>query len=64
MKVKSYISLHSDMCTKTQFKNTLTNYTNSETLTKILVLLLVDWDKNGLQFTKRLHMMNMFIGYS
>ena len=45
-------------------KNTLTSYTNSDISTKIIVLLPVDWDKNGLLIIKRLHMMNKIIGYS
>ena len=38
----------SDICIKTQFKNTLNNYTKSDILTKRLVLLPVDWDANSL----------------
>ena len=45
-----------------QLYNTLTNYTNSDILTKILVLLPIDLDKQSLLFTKRLHMMNEIIG--
>ena len=44
------------------FKNKLTNYTKSEILTKRLMLLPVDWDRNGLLFTMRLNMMNKIIG--
>ena len=46
------------------FKNTLTNYTKSDLLTRKSLLLPVVWDKNGLLFTKQLHMMNTIIGYS
>ena len=42
MKVKKYISLISEMHHNTQFKNTLTNYTKPDLLTKRLVLLPVD----------------------
>ena len=48
----------------TQIKNPLTIYTKSEKLTKVLLLLLVDWDRSSLLLTKRLHMMSEFIGYS
>ena len=64
MKVETYIALNSDMRIKTQFKNTLTNYSKSDILKKRLVLLPVDWDENGILFTKRLHTMNKIIGYS
>ena len=40
-----------------QFKYTLTNHNISDILTKNLMLLPVDWDKNGLLLTKRLHVM-------
>ena len=40
----------------TQSKNTLINYAKSDV---IIVLLPVNWDKNGLLFNKRLHLMNM-----
>ena len=46
------------------FNNTFINYTESDILTKSLVLLSVVWDKNSLLFTKRFHMMNEIIGYS
>ena len=46
MKVEIYIGLNSEM--NKQFKNVLTNYIKSDILTKRLVLLPVDWDKNGL----------------
>lgn len=49
---------------RTLFKKILTNNTKSDILTKKLVLLHVDWDKNGLLFTKRLHIINKTIGYS
>ena len=58
MKIETYIVLHSDMCINTEFENTLTNFTKTDTLTKRLVLLPVDWDKIGLISTKRLHIMN------
>ena len=48
----------------TQLKNLLTNYTRFDILTKILVFLPVDWDKNGLLFTKWLHIMNKVTGYA
>ena len=48
MKLEIYSALNSDICMEAQFKNTLTNYTKSDILTKRLVLLLVNWDKNGL----------------
>ena len=48
----------------TQFKNMLTNNSNSDILTKRLVLLPVDWDTNGLLFTKRLHIVNKILGNS
>ena len=51
--------LNSKTCISTQFKNTLTNYTKADIITKIL-----DWDKNGLLFIKRLHVMKEFIGHS
>ena len=56
IKVEIYIVLSSEMAIKTQFKNTLTNNTKSDIIIKSLVLLPVDWDKNGLLFTKRFHM--------
>ena len=49
MKVEIDIALKSDICINIQFKNTLTNYTKSYIWTERLVLLLVDWDKNGLK---------------
>ena len=64
MKVKIYIALKSEMRITTQFKNTLTYYAKSDILTKNLVLLPVDWDKNGLLFTKWLHLTNKIIGHS
>ena len=39
----------------TQFKNTLTNHTKSDILTKRLVFLPVDWDENDLLLTKWLN---------
>ena len=48
MNVEIYSALSSDICIKIQFKNTLTDYTKSDILTKRLVLLNVDWDKNEL----------------
>ena len=50
MKVEIYIGVNSEMRINTHFKNTLTNYTKSDALTNRLVLLPVDWDKNGLLF--------------
>ena len=64
MEVEFYIALTSKMLINTQFKNTRTNHTKSEILTKKLVLRPLDWDKHGLLFTKRLHIMNKIIGYS
>ena len=64
MEVKIYISLNSEIRINTQLKDTSTNYTKSDTITKRLVLLPVDWYKNGLRFTKRLHMKKKIIGYS
>ena len=52
------------MRVNTQFKNTLVANTKSDILTKRLGLLPVDWDKNNLLFTKRLHRMNEIIDYS
>ena len=48
----------------TQFKIILTIYTKSTILTKKLVLLHVDGDKNGLIFTKPAHMIAKIIGFS
>ena len=64
MKLKIYIDLDSEMRINTQFKNKLTNFPKTDILTKRLVLLPVDWDKNGLLFTKLFHVMNKFIGYA
>ena len=64
MKFENYIGLNSEMRINTQFKNVITKYTNSDIVTKRLVLLPVDWDKNGLLFTKRLHIMNKITAYS
>ena len=63
MKVEIFIALHSEMSIKTLLKKLLINYTKSD-IKKMLVLLPVDWDKNGLPFTKRFYMMNKTIGYS
>ena len=60
-KDKIYIALNSAMRFTTQFKDTLTNYTKSYSLTKKLVLLPVEWVKNGLLFTKRLHVLNKIL---
>ena len=62
MKVEIYIALNSEMSTTIQSENTLINYTKSDILKK-LVLLPVDWGKNSLLFTKRLHVMNKITGY-
>ena len=64
MKFQTYTGLNSDLRIKIQFQNTLTNYSKSDILKKRLVLLPVDWDENGILFTKRLHTMNKIIGYS
>ena len=53
-KVKIYITVNFEMRINTQLKNTLTSYTKSDILTERFVLLRVDWDINGLLFTKRL----------
>ena len=39
-------------CTSTTVQNTVTNLTKSDLFTKRLVFLPIDWDKNGLLFTK------------
>ena len=64
MKVENYIGLNSEMHINSHLKNTLTSKTKTDILTKILVLLPVDWDENALLFTKRLHIMNKIIGHS
>ena len=64
MKAEIYIDLNSEMHLNTQFKNILTNYTKFYLKRKRLVLLPVDWDKNGLLFTKRIHIKDKTIGYS
>ena len=43
-------------------EDTLTNDTKSYILTKRIVLLPLDWDKNSSLFTKQLLMMNKIIG--
>ena len=45
MRVKVYIAVSFEMCIKTLFGNTLTNYTKSSILTQRLVLLSADLDK-------------------
>ena len=60
MKVEIHIGSKYEMRINTRLKNLLTHYTKSDILTKRLVLLHVDWDKSGLLFTKRLHIMNKF----
>ena len=42
----------------------LTSYTKYDILTNRIVLLPVDWDKNGLLFSKRLHITNKIMRYS
>ena len=64
MKVKIYIALSSEMRINAQFKNTSANQAKSDLLTKRLVLLPKDWDKNVILFTKRLHMKNKINGSS
>ena len=44
MKVENNIALNSEMTINTQFKNTLSNYTESCIITTTLVLLHVDWE--------------------
>ena len=63
LKIKIFIDLNSEMSNNTQFKNILTDYIQSDILTKRLVLLPADWDKNSLLFTKQLPIMNEIIGY-
>ena len=48
MKVETYSTLKSNICIKTQFENVLTSYIKSVILTKRLVMLPQDWDRNGL----------------
>ena len=64
IKNEIYIALISEICINTEFVNTLVNYNKSDMLTKTLVLLSVDWDKNGLLYTKHLHTFNNFISCS
>ena len=54
MKVKFYITLNSEMHINTTFKKTLAKYFKPDIFTRRSVLLPVDWDRNGLPFTKRL----------
>ena len=63
VKVKNCIALSTEMRIITQHKKTLTNYTESDILTR-LVLLPEDWDTKGLLSTKQLHIMNNIIGLS
>ena len=46
MEIEVYIVLISVMHVKAQFKNTITDFIKSDILTRRLVLLPVDWDKN------------------
>ena len=64
MKNEIYIAFNPEILMNTQFKITFTNYTKSDISTKGSALLPVDWDKNGLLFTKRLHIMNKIICHS
>ena len=64
MKVQIYIGLNSEIHFNTQFKTCLPTVPNPICKQNKLVLLPVDWDENGLLFTKRLHMMNKIIGHS
>ena len=64
MKIETYVSFSSEIRIITLFKNLLTNYMKSNILTKILVLLLVDSDDNGVLFAKQLRMVNEIIDYS
>ena len=50
------------MLLTTELKTTLTNYTKSDIITKRLMLLPVDLDKNGLLFRKQFHMMKKITG--
>ena len=47
----------------TQSKNTLINFTKSDSLTKRSVLFPVDWHKNGFLFTERVYVMNKIKDY-
>ena len=58
MKAKIFFALNSEIHINTHFKNIWTNYIRSDVLTKRSVLLPVDWNKTGLLFTKRLHIMS------
>ena len=64
MKVKTYTVLISEKRINTHYKNILIKYTKSDNLTKRLLLLPVGQDKNGLLFTKQVHMAKTIIGYS
>ena len=60
-KLETYTALNSEIQISKQFKNVLINYRKTDILTKRLVLLPVDLDKNGLLFTKRIHITNVII---
>ena len=61
MKTKLHIALNNEIYNDTQFGNTLINYIKLDIPTQRFVFLPADRDKNGLLFTKRLHM--MILGY-
>ena len=63
MKLEINIALNSEMRINAQFKSTR-KYSKLDIITKRLVVMPLDLDKNGLLFSKRLHMMNKIIGYS
>ena len=64
MKVKINKSLNSETNIKTQFNNTLTNYTKPNICINENISVTVDLNKNGLLFMKWPHMMNTIVGYS
>ena len=63
MGVKIYITSSSEMCIKTLLKNTLINCTETDMITKILVSPPVDWNEYDTLFTKRIQLLDNFIGY-
>ena len=64
MKFEIHITLVAEMYIKAQFILFLTTYTYSDILTKILVFLPVNREKNCLLSTKLFHMIIKFIGFS
>ena len=57
MKVELHKALNTEICENLQFENTWINYIKSNITTQRFVLQAVDCDKNGLVFTKCLHIM-------